>query len=131
MNNSNSNSNSNNNSHTPLVGGRFGRAKMGRGIKHWIKQKKQQNCFLTSQVRCADLPPAGRTIQKNNCFAFFANSQKSIQTKSTNFKKSIHQTVFCEKRQMGNVLLIVNIVIRIFLVEAATQLGQFDWKQTN
>ena len=80
--------------------------------------------FLISQVRCADLPPAGRTIQKNH---FFLQKVKNLsKTKNTNFLKSIHQTVFCEKRQMGNVLLIVNIVIRIVLVETATQLGPFD-----
>ena len=43
--------------------------------------------------------------------------------------KSIHQTMFREKRQMGNVLEIVIFVIRTFLVEAATHLGPFYWKK--
>ena len=73
------------------------------------------------------LPPAGRKIQKNHLFTFFGKTSQIDPTKkSTDFKKSTHGTVFCEKRQMGNVLEITVIVIRTFLVEAATQLGPFD-----
>ena len=50
-------------------------------------------------------------------FDFVGKQSKIDRNKSTNFKKSVLQTVFCEKRQTGNVLLIVNIVIRTFLAE--------------
>ena len=66
-------------------GGRFGRAKMGRGINNSEKIKSYKLTCLTSQVRCADLPPAGRTIQKNHLFEFFAKSQKIDQNKKYEF----------------------------------------------
>ena len=83
--------------------------------------------MLISQVRCADLPPAGRKNQKNHFVACLGkNSKIDPNKKNAKLKKSIHQTMFCEKRQMGNVLEIVIFVIRTFLVEAATHLGPFD-----
>ena len=73
------------------------------------------------------LPPAGRTIQTNHIFEFVGKKSKiDPNKKSTDLKKSIHGTGFWEKRQMGNVLEITIIVIRTFLIEAATQLGPLD-----
>ena len=66
----------------PPPAGRFGRAKMGRGIfgpakmglgkKNKQTNPKQINC-LTSQVRCADMPAAR---QKIHFFTFLTNKSK-------------------------------------------------------
>ena len=79
------------------------------------------------------LPPAGRKIhffsilnQKVYVLICFAKSRKkTIKNKSTNFKKSVLQTVFCEKRQTGNVLLIDNIVIRNFFTGTRPEKSPF------
>ena len=49
--------------------------------------------------------------------------------KNATFKKSIHGTAVWEKRQMGNVLLIVIFVIRICLAELSQSKVHFTGKK--
>ena len=78
------------------------------------------------------LPPAGPKIQKNHCFAFLGQTIKIVKNRSkkknTDFKKSVHQTMFCEKRQTGNVLEIGGIVIRTFLTDVRPMKVHFTEK---
>ena len=55
----------------------------------------------------------------------FENRSKK---KSTNSEKSVLQTVFCEKRQTGNVLEIAGIVIRTFLTDVRPMKVHFTEK---
>ena len=92
------------------------------------KKKKIRKTNIFKLVRYAALICL-RRVKKITVLRFLT---KTIdQQKNAKLKKSIHQTVFCEKRQMGNVLLIIIFGIRHLLAELSPSKVNFTEKNSH